>query len=55
MKMPPPLPSPQDLVDEGRSDRIPALLSSNIGKIPENKYLHWSKLKYLEPPRGVFE
>ena len=52
MKMPPPLPSPQDLLDEGRSDRIPALLSSNIGKIPENKYLHWSKLKYLEPPEG---
>ena len=52
MKMLPPLPSVQDLLDQGRSDRIPALLSSNIGNVPENKYLHWSKLRYLDPPEG---
>ena len=52
MKMPPPLPSLQDLLDEGQIERIPDLFISNIGKIPENKYLHWSKLRYLDPPEG---
>ena len=52
MKMPPPLPSLQDLLDEGQLERIPDLFTSNIGKIPENKYLHWSKLRYLAPPEG---
>ena len=52
MKMPPPLPSLQDLLDEGQFERIPDLFASNIGKIPENKYLHWSKLRYLDPPEG---
>ena len=52
MKMPSPTPSLEDLLDGGRLDRVPILLSSNIGKIPEDKYLHWSKLKYLDPPEG---
>ena len=52
MKMPSPTPSLKDLLDGGQLDRIPILFSSNIGKIPENKYLHWSKLKYLDPPEG---
>ena len=52
MKMPSPAPTLQDLFDDDRVARLPALLASNIGKIPENKYLHWSKLKYLDPPEG---
>ena len=52
MKMPSPTPSLEDLLDGGQLDRIPILFSSNIGKIPEDKYLHWSKLKYLDPPAG---
>lgn len=52
MKMPPPAPTLQDLLDDDRVARLPALLASSIGKIPENKYLHWSKLKYLDPPEG---
>ena len=52
MKMPPPAPTLQDLLDDDRVARLPALLASNIGKLPENKYLHWSKLKYLNPPEG---
>lgn len=52
MKIPPPAPTLQDLFDGDRVARLPALLASNIGKLPENKYLHWSKLKYLNPPEG---
>ena len=51
MKMPlapPPLPR---LIRE-RLEKLPDLLSSGIGKKPENKYLHWSKLKHIEPPEG---
>ena len=48
----PPLPSLQDLLDEGQFERIRELFTSDIGKIPENKYLHWSKLRYLAPPEG---
>lgn len=35
-----------------RAERIGDLLSSDIGRLPENKYLHWSKLKYVQPPEG---
>ena len=52
MKMPPPAPSLQNFLDGGQFDRIQLLLSSDVGKIPKNKYLHWSKLKYLDPPEG---
>ena len=52
MKVPPPLPSLQDLLDEDQFERIRELFTSDIGKIPENKYLHWSKLRYLAPPEG---
>ena len=52
MKMPPPPPSLRDLSDKGHIARIPELVSSGIGKIPEDKYLHWSKLRYLTPPEG---
>ena len=52
MKMPSPAPSLPDLLNEGRFDRISRALASGIGKLPEDKYLHWSKLRYLEPPEG---
>ena len=52
MKMPPPAPTLQDLFDEDRVGRISDLFASNIGKLPENKYLHWSKLRHLNPPEG---
>ena len=52
MKMPPPAPTLQDVLCSDRADRIHALLTSNIGKLPENKYLYWSKLRYLDPPEG---
>ena len=52
MKMPTPTPSLLDLAREGRFERIPDLLASGIGKFPENKYPHWSKLRFLSPPEG---
>ena len=51
MKMPPAPPSLSELSNE-RYAKIPELLSSGIGKLPENRYLHWSKLRHLEPPKG---
>ena len=35
-----------------RAERLGDLISSGIGTLPENKYLHWSKLKYVQPPEG---
>ena len=52
MKMPSPAPSLPDLLYEGRFDRISRALTAGIGKLPEDKYLHWSKLTYLDPPEG---
>ena len=51
MKMPLAPPSLSELSNE-RYAKIPELLSSGIGKLPENRYLHWSKLRHLEPPKG---
>ena len=45
---PPPMPA----LLRTRAERIGDLISSGIGKLPENKYLHWSKLKYVQPPEG---
>ena len=28
------------------------IISSEIGTLPQNRYLHWSKLKHLKPPDG---
>ena len=52
MKMPAPTPSLRSVIDKVGTDRLPELFSSDIGKLPEDKYLHWSKLKYLDPPDG---
>ena len=49
MRMPAPPPSLQDMtVREGLLERI----SSNAGQVPPDKYLHWSKLRHLDPPAG---
>ena len=52
MKMPEPPPSLSELFTRIGVERIAELFSSEIGRIPEDNYLHWSKLKYLEPPEG---
>ncbi len=51
MKMPSAPPPVLGLIGK-RAEKLPQLLSSGIGKKPENKYLHWSKLRHLEPPEG---
>ena len=32
--------------------RLGRIISSEIGTLPQNRYLHWSKLKHLKPPKG---
>ena len=51
MKLPPKPPSLSEL-GAGGLEKILALNSSAIDNLPKNKYLHWSKLRYLEPPSG---
>ena len=51
MKLPATPPSLSEL-GEGGIEKILALNVSGIGKLPEDKYLHWTKLRYLEPPEG---
>ena len=51
MRMPVTPPPISDLL-RTRAERIEDLISSGIGRLPENKYLHWSKLKYAQPPEG---
>ena len=46
---PPPLP---DLIRSQGPDQLFRIASSNVGRVPENKYLHWSQLKYRMPPKG---
>lgn len=51
MKLPATPPSLSEL-GEGGIEKILALNASGIGKLPKDKYLHWTKLRYLEPPEG---
>ena len=51
MKLPPTPPSLSELV-EGRLEKILSLNESGIASLPKNKYIHWSKLRYLDPPEG---
>ena len=46
---PPPI---STLLLQTRAERLGDLISSGIGNLPEKKYLHWSKLKYVQPPEG---
>ena len=51
MRMPVTPPSLPELL-RTRAERLEDLISSDMGRLPENKYLHWSKLKYHHPPEG---
>ena len=52
MQIPPTPPSLADLIGGRDSRKLGHIFSSDAGKYPQNKYLHWSKLKYREPPEG---
>ena len=52
MRFPADPPSFADLFREQDPEGLLRLISSGIGKLPENRYLHWSKLKYMKPPEG---
>ena len=50
MRVPQP-PAFEDLIQRpGLLDRV---LASNAGRLPGDGYLHWSKLRHLEPPAGL--
>ena len=51
MKLPPAPPSLSEL-GEGGIEKILSLNESGIGNLPQDKYLHWSKVRYLDPPEG---
>lgn len=53
MKMPPPLPSLKDLDSAEQAMKILELVSSGVGNLPKDRYVHWSKLKYMQPPDGI--
>ena len=53
MKLPLPLPSPQDLDSPEQVMKILDLASSGVGNLPNDRYVHWSKLKYMRPPKGI--
>ncbi len=50
MKLPPTPPSLSQLLEQGGLEKILVLNESGIANLPKNKYLHWSKLRHLEPP-----
>ena len=52
MRIPAKPPSFADLLRGQEPENLLRLASSGIGRIPENKYLHWSALKYRTPPDG---
>ena len=51
MKLPPTPPLLSELA-EGGLEKILALSGSGISNLPRDKYLHWSKLRHLDPPEG---
>ena len=51
MKLPPTPPSLSELGDGG-IEKILALSRAGIGNLPQDKYLHWSKVRHLDPPEG---
>ena len=52
MRLPADPPSFTDLLHGQGPEGVLRLISSGIGKQPANRYLHWSKLKYMRPPEG---
>ena len=51
MKLPPTPPSLSELA-EGGLEKILSLSEFGIANLPINEYLHWDKLRHLEPPEG---
>ena len=51
MKLPSEPPSLSELGEEGIV-KVLHLNDSGIGNLPDNKYLHWTKLRHLKPPDG---
>ena len=47
---PPPL---QNLIRGRDADQMLRLVASGVGKLPRNRYLHWSQLKHRSPPQGL--
>lgn len=53
MKLPPPLPTLRDLDSPEQVMKIVDLVSSGVGNTPTDRYVHWSKLKYMRPPDEI--
>ena len=47
---PPPI---QNLIRGRDPDQMLRLVASGVGKLPRNRYLHWSQLKHRSPPQGL--
>ncbi len=52
MQIPPTPPPLAELIGDREPEDLVRLASSDAGKYPQNKYLHWSELTYREPPEG---
>lgn len=53
MQIPPTPPPLADLIGDRAPEDLVRLASSDAGKYPHNRYLHWSTLKHREPPEGI--
>lgn len=53
MKLPTRLPSFNDLDNANQFEKILELVSTGVGNKPNDEYVHWSRLKYMTPPKGV--
>ena len=51
MNLPPTPPSLSEL-GERWLEKLLALSESGIANLPQDKYLHWSKVRHLDPPDG---
>ncbi len=52
MRMPQTPPSIDELFASSTLEQVTRLLSSNIGNLPKDRYLHWDKLRFMPPPEG---
>ena len=54
MKIPKTPPTIVQLLARGVGDRLPEILSSGIGKLPSDRYLHWDELRRRPTPDKSF-
>ena len=52
MRIPQNPPLYSDLLSSTKGERLLELISSGIGNQPQDKYLHWDKLRFRPPPEG---